>query len=516
MRLQRLSTSHVRTCSAPITRQSSAGLWTRWTSGRRRTSRLKQRAKALKPRKVRHKAYILTCAQNNTEVHGPALQNLEALADHHDAKIMCSTFRYARQSMWQTNLDKKPSDDAVGGIWFDPAIAKYISDDRVEIAKGLVWCGELNISPTAARPLSGMEVYTGRASMIAPHTHLQMQSIATVGGSGAKLNYTTGAITLRNYIQRKEGFKAEFHHTIGGLLVETDSNGHWWVRQLNADSDGTIYDLDLKVEDGHVTEGHRVEAITFGDIHLDNIDERVRDATWNAGGMVDHLKPRYQFCHDIIDFSRRSHHSIDDPYKMFQRYVTQRESVGDELENVAEFLEWIKRADSETVVVDSNHDRALRRWLASVDGRRDPVNASIWSLLNATLIQYIEKHGEEPKSLLGLALATLDVPARFLGVDDGFVILPDHAGGIECGMHFDLGANGSRGSLRQFAKLGRRSNGGHSHSAGIDGGAYQAGTKSKLQLEYNHGPSSWSHTDIVTYANSKRSLVTFYEGKYHA
>jgi hypothetical protein len=64
--------------------------------------------------------------------------------------------------------------------------------------------------------------------------------------------------------------------------------------------------------------------------------------------------------------------------------------------------------------------------------------------------------------------------------------------------------------------MGRRANGGHSHSCGIDGGAYQAGTKSLLRLDYNRGPSSWSHTDIVTYENSKRSLVTFYEGKYHA
>lgn len=481
-----------------------------------------QRTKALKTAKKRHKAYILTCAQNNTDVHEPTLENLQALADHKEATLLVSTFRYARRTAWQQNLDK--SDPEVAGpLWFDPIIAKHINNDRIEIAKGLTWCGELNISPTAERPLSGLEVYTGRSSMIVPHTHLQMQSIATVGGSGAKLNYTTGAITQRNYIQRKEGFKAEFHHSYGGLLVETDSKGRWWVRQLNADSDGTIYDLDLKAQDGNVTAGHRVEAITFGDIHLDNIDERVRDATWGEGGMVDHLRPRYQFCHDILDFYRRNHWDISDPYKMFLRHVKGKEDVEQELTNVVEFLKWINRPDCETVIVDSNHDRALRKWLGSVDGRRDPVNAHIWSRLNAALIEFIAANKKEPKSLLAFALShCLDIErennisVRFLNMDDGFVILPDHAGGIECGMHFDLGANGSRGSLRQFAKMGRRSNGGHSHSCGIDGGAYQAGTKSKLQLEYNHGPSSWSHTDIVTYENSKRSLVTFYDGKYHA
>jgi hypothetical protein len=378
-----------------------------------------------------------------------------------------------------------------------------------------VWCGELNISPTAERPLSGLEVYTGRASMIAPHTKVQMQSIATVGGSGAKLNYTTGAVTQRNYIERKEGFKADFHHCYGGLFVEVDSKGRWWVRQLNADSEGVIYDLDRKVEGGKVTEGHRVEAITFGDIHLDNIEPTVRDATWGNGGLVDRLRPRYQFCHDILDFFRRSHHTIGDPYKMFQRYAAGKESVQKEVEDVAGFLEWIKRDDCETVVVDANHDRALRRWLASVDGRRDPVNAVFWSRLNTALLDYIQMYQREPHNLLAFALDDLKPPATFLG-DESFVILKEFGGGIECGMHFDLGANGSRGSLRQFAKMGRRANGGHSHSCGIDGGAYQAGTKSRLNLEYIKGPSSHSNTDIVTYENSKRSLVTFYEGKYHA
>jgi hypothetical protein len=77
-------------------------------------------------------------------------------------------------------------------------------------------------------------------------------------------------------------------------------------------------------------------------------------------------------------------------------------------------------------------------------------------------------------------------------------------------LHFDLGNNGARGSLGQFASMGRRANGGHSHSSGIDGGAFQTGAKIKLRQEYNHGPSSWSHSDIITYANSKRAIVTFY------
>jgi hypothetical protein len=104
----------------------------------------------------------------------------------------------------------------------------------------------------------------------------------------------------------------------------------------------------------------------------------------------------------------------------------------------------------------------------------------------------------------------------FLPLDHSFVICPAHGGGIECGLHGDLGPNGARGNVGWFAKMGRRSNLGHSHVAGIRGGAYQAGTKSKLRLEYNHGPSAWTHSDIITHENGKRQIVTFFNGKWRA
>jgi hypothetical protein len=479
-----------------------------------------ERAEPLKTKKARSKAYILTCAQNNTLVHEPTWQSLKAYAEYLGAEIYVSQFMYAKRGLGQTNdkanLSKSSGHPLVNDIWFDPAILPYINNSRVEIAPGLVWCGELNILPTAEKPLRGLESYTGRASMIVPHTHLQMQSIATTSDSGTKFSYTTGTVTQHNYIQRKEGFKAEFHHINGALIVEVDDNGSWWVRQLSADSAGTIHDLDVKISEGKITTGNSVEAITFGDAHVAQIDPEVRDATWGPGGMVDVLKPRFQFIHDVFDGYARSHHAMKDPYKMFKRFAQGMDSVEAEVQGVADFLRWIKRDDCQTVVVNSNHDRHIGRWLAENDGRRDPVNAAFWSKLNSKTIQHIEALKEEPDHL-ELALQMVDprvleeATTFLLSGNDSFVICPEHSGGIECALHFDIGSNGARGTLGGFAKMGRRSNGGHSHSAGIDGGAYQAGCKIKLRVEYNMGPSSWSWSDIITHENGKRQIVTFYK-----
>jgi hypothetical protein len=67
-----------------------------------------------------------------------------------------------------------------------------------------------------------------------------------------------------------------------------------------------------------------------------------------------------------------------------------------------------------------------------------------------------------------------------------------------------------------FAKIGRKTNIGHVHSAGIWKGCYAAGIWGKLDQGYNTGLGSWSQSSIITYDTGKRAIFTVYDGKAHA
>src|SRR5258708_30670210 len=127
-----------------------------------------------------------------------------------------------------------------------------------------------------------------------------MRSIAEMQGEGVKLNYTTGTVTQRNYIHKREGNIAEFHHIYGALLVEVNSNGNWWVRQLNQDEGtGTLQDLKVLVKDGVIIDKDaRVESVTHGDLHGVFADPQVVEASL---AMVDALQPKNQFLHDVME-----------------------------------------------------------------------------------------------------------------------------------------------------------------------------------------------------------------------
>lgn len=79
--------------------------------------------------------------------------------------------------------------------------------------------------------------------------------------------------------------------------------------------------------------------------------------------------------------------------------------------------------------------------------------------------------------------------------------------GIECGHHLFRGANGAKGTVEGFARMGRKMSGGDKHSPEICDGVYVAGA-AELQQGYNRGPSGWAVTMIVQYPNRKRTLVT--------
>lgn len=469
------------------------------------------------PPRGKIKRYILTSAQNNTFVHEWTWKNILALADYYHAEIFIGTFSYDQNSYGQMSVKKGTYKGGERTLWYDDRLKPYMKDERVQLGQGLVWCGEANIIPTAGDPLRGFETYSGRQSSIFPHAKIAMRSIASVQGSGAKLTYTTGTVTQRNYIQKRAGLIAEFHHTYGGLIVEVDSEGVWKVRQLDAEDDtGTIYDLTLKVENGVVTDGHSVEAITWGDIHATVIDPTVLAlSATGKGNMLDVLRPKYQFIHDLIEGASVNHHGARQPSERFKASIRDLSVVHHEMVASAEILGKYARPKTKTIVVNSNHDRWLDRWLDSYNPQFDDArNAEIYYDGNLARCK-AARLGKDLNVLEYLlrAHADYDGDAQFLGWDESFLICDRR---IECGMHGDLGANGSRGSSSSLAKIGRRSNTGHTHVAGIWDGAYVAGTSTEFRMGYNHGPSSWTHSHIVTYENGKRAVITMFEGKWRA
>lgn len=463
--------------------------------------------------------FILTSAQDATKLDEGFLTCLETYRDwlQVDApcEIMIAGFTYGK-SLFEEH--------AKTAVHWPERIKGYMRNERVRLGDRIDWCAEMNTLPTATSPLTGFTTYTRERWGIFPHAKVQLLSVPTMKSDPAKIVMTTGACTKANYVQKRAGLVASFHHVIGAVLVEIDADGTFFCRHLLADDDGSFYDLDRHITAGKVTTDNRVKALNHGDLHIAQIDpdiceqtfgvrpngERDRDGdrVWvrtDGETMLDALKPEFQFYHDSLDQQARNHHNVKDPHHMFMLHSRGIESVEGECHEVGRFIAMTRRSWCQTVMVESNHDLALKTWLKNSDWKYDPLNARFNLRCNLAILDAIhhrtpnfsifEKVLREAADLTGVT---------FLRQDQSFVVA-----GIEKGMHGHLGANGARGAPAQFTRMGPKATTGHTHSCGILDGIYTAGTKSNLDLGYNLGLSSWTHSDVVTLPNGKRQIVTW-------
>lgn len=460
--------------------------------------------------------WLLTAAQDDTPIHAGFWANLNAYAESIGAEILVGGFTYQKGLF---------EDHASRTAVFAEAVQPFLRHDNVTCGP-LLFAAKMNILPTAVRPLSGLENYSRGAWAVFPHAKVQLVSVPALPGQRPAMVMTTGACTLPNYIEKKAGLKAEFHHQIGATIVEVDDCDRIFCRQIGAIGDGSFQDLDVIVRDGNVTNGHRVEGITWGDIHREKIDPEVAMTCWgfdvkseriiSDDSIIATLRPRHQFFHDLLDFRARNHHRRGDHIHAKLMTVLGAESVDDELGMSARFLRATHRDDCSSVVVASNHNDALLRWLRETDPRVDPVNLKTWCELNLEWHRQIEA-GATEFDLFRYAIGRHD--SRLL---DDIVFVPRNGsyqicqdrGGIECGAHGDEGPNGARGSALNLSRVSVRMTIGHGHSACILDGIHMVGLCGLLDQGYNSGASGWSHTQGITYANSRRTLITLWDGKY--
>ncbi len=444
------------------------------------------------------KRFIVTAAQNATPVHEGFLTSLETYCEYNDAELVVIPIRYKNPtSRW-------PQSQANAEVW-DPAIAKYLYNQRKKLNENLVLMADIKTVATATKPLSGFESITHGESGILGHTKIQMNCIPTPQGKYPKILATTGAVTVKNYTDTKTGKKGEFHHSTAALVVEIIGK-KFFFRHVNWDGEGFI-DLNSYYNPNGVSDAPRPHALVFGDTHRAVMCPTVEKTTFGPGGMVDTLDPQHLVFHDLHDGSSTNHHERRDPFMQVKKRVDLLHLVKEE---VLQDVLWLTRvcAGRQGVIVSSNHDDFLARWLKEQDWRTDPENAEFYLETALELVREIKAGNEMPHPFIyWVDKLKGNAPIRCLGRDEPFTL-----GGVELSMHGDQGPNGARGTRNNLRRIGVKTIVGHSHSPGIEEGCYQAGTSTPLRLSYNTGPSSWLNAHVILYANGKRAILPIIDG----
>lgn len=446
--------------------------------------------------------YVVTYAQNATPVHAPFLRALEGYCAHNDARLVVIPGRYKNPTSIHTS---KMADDE----WWSGELVRYIVLDPIALGN-LVIRTDISIQPTASRPLNGLEILTAGHSAIVGHTKIEFKTVPSARREYPRILTSTGAVTVANYTKTKAGKRGEAHHTLGATVVELDGD-QFHLRQIIADEDGSFYDLSTHyTASGGVDSNCRPLALVCGDIHVAKTDPVVMAATLTAEDSILHtLKPERVVLHDVLDFDARNHHRRD---SLRDRYLRTRgvglDSVEQEVDLAIAFVDSFPKW-TRPHVVQSNHDEAFDRWLEETHPRHDPVNARFWCECWAQMLAEGEVRGEYPSAFEMLYRRRGSGAADFVGRNEGLRI-----GEIECGFHGDKGANGSRGSINQFARFGFKSVIGHSHSPGIRDGCYQVGVTGLLDQGYNATPSGWLQTHALIYPSSKRTLLNVISGRW--
>ena len=436
-------------------------------------------------------AYVLSAAQNNTFVDEKALDAILNFCRVNGAKLLIGAMTYNK------NMFAKTDDD---DIWYAQALRPYIVTGQIDIG-GYHFLADANVIPTATWPTSGFDGNTpAGVGAIIPASKIELRVSAAGKNAKTKTIAATGCLTQRNYILRKTGAKAAAAHCIGAVYVNT-LTGEIRHLEMMPDSD-CIYDTTgIYYANGDYSPLQRGDVAAFqpGDIHAEKMDAaNLREVCH----MIAHFQPLNVLAHDLLDFSSRNHHNIKDPFFLQEQYRAGNTVRGD-LEAMASVLDTLAIASTATThVVESNHDLAIDTWLKSTDWRGDPINAETYLDLALAKIK-----GDKSFNTLAYAYETIGGGMErnnivFHKTDEDLMIA-----GVDMGNHGHNGANGSRGSPKQFAALGVPMNTGHTHSPSIYGRVYTAGVTASLDMDYNIGASSWAIAHIITYANGQRQIL---------
>jgi hypothetical protein len=404
---------------------------------------------------------IITAAQNNTEPHKQALASLEMYAGKVGAELLIMPIKYNKSAFSKQVEDEHEN--------YHHDINPYLVKDNICINDIFIYAG-CSILPTAKYPVNaGIDLNEGERITIVSSPKMQQKEMPRGEGQDRSTVYTTGCITLPNYINARAGAVAQKQHKIAALYIQ----------------DGKVYPLEYSDQLGW---DYEFKTAVLGDLHCESMDNAAFTKTLD---MLSFHSIKTVVLHDVLDFQNRNGHERNNPLHLYRQ---QKRSVLDDIAEVHKVFKVLTDTVKNVYIVRSNHDDMLERWLSDTayQPHLDPVNAKLYHELKAAQLDLIDNGTEQP-NMLEFALEHYFSAlhgVKFLALGDSL-----NLHGVCVNNHGHKGVNGARSGLQ---KLNRPMVVGHSHSGQRLDDFITVGTLANLKQGYNQGGgSTWTHHNAL-------------------
>lgn len=483
--------AHVRTCPSCeyIGVMSVQNTWTRKCPKCGSSHSIRKFANKIDTSKKRH---VFTCAVAECALNKPFFASLQRFCADQDAQLHVIPLPY-RNSNPTRAAKRNP---------LPKVLAPYLAPTNMSSEDLLLVLSEVHVVATAEYPLNGLGVFGQQDLQVLGHPAVQLKTVPRALGRDPRITATTGAVTRARYSDSKAGAKARFHHVDGALLVEIDvETGYANSRHILADRFGGFYDLNQYWNAEGSQPSSQAAGLVMGDWHVAEADPIIEDVTLargNPDSMRSVLNPEVVVAHDVHDNRAGSHHNTW--YDKQYLYHAKKDSVVKEVALTCETL----AEHAPVVVVNSNHDRHLQRWVENPQNE-NPKDGLFFNRLRTALIERAQAGHDDPATL-EVAFKLLqgeNTGVRFLKLGEAFLVK-----GIDCAQHGDQDYKGGRGGLTAYRQYATKMIVGHSHTPGISGGTMQVGAMLRKDATYAKGHSRGAlYAHAVIYPNGKRALL---------
>lgn len=473
--------------------------------------KLMTRIKHLHQSVEKYNKFVITTAVAGSAPHMPFLNSLRTFCKINKAKLIIlicedpGRYKYSKRKKGSQapKIHRELLNETI-------LMENVFLNDNIAISN-------IKMQAKAIKPTSGfgrVAKKLGSQIYASPKISLEYNSVRNNKYKLPHFIATTGAVTVPNYEPVSEqwyqgmrtAFFAEHDHKFGAAYVEIKNEEIFHYTQIECRSaGGEIFLRDTLYKQNYAPKNIRAEAFVMGDLHAGSTDPIVNKC-WNE--IIDLTRPKYILIHDGFNGESVNSHIENDIISKIVRAMEGKDDVVAEIKHFAEQLRhWATKCD-ELLIVPSNHNDWLERWIRKGNFLKEG------NLKNAMpaieMVRAMVYHKKHPLQYAVEEIAGVKIKnIRWMDRNHD-----EYVEGIQVNCHGDIAKSGTKGSLSGMVNAYIESFSGHGHVGGILHDAWAVGTSTHLQEAYNNGAGAWTNTSGLIYKYGGRALVNVINGEW--